>query len=168
MCGATSTHLGSYRQPAETDKLRLQKNKKRRHQFLQDQQAPTSMWTTHTGTTTLPTTHDRPTNYRNKMCPAGIATLYPVGELLAKWSQLGCPTKTGRPWSKEEIWAAVERGPHQSSLTPEALIHFAEESVEKVKAGQAKLVLWDNIKGNPPSQMKVSPIAAIPHKSKAF
>ncbi len=29
-------------------------------------------------------------------------------------------------------------------------------------------MLWDNIKENPPSQLKVSPIAAIPHKSKAF
>ncbi len=102
------------------------------------------------------------------MCPAGIATLHPAGGLLAEWSQLGCPTKTGCPWSKEEIWAAVEQGPHQSSLTPEALVHFAKESIKKVKPGQAKLVLWDNIKENPPSQQKVSPIAAIPHKSKAF
>ncbi len=151
---------------AEMDKLRLQNN--RRCQSFQDQQAPTSMWTTHTGTTTLPTTHDRPTNYRNEMCPVGIATLHPAGELLSKWSQLRCPTKTGCPWSKEEIWAAMDWGPHQSSLTPEALVHFAEESIEKVKAGQAKLVLWDDIEGNPPSQMKFSPIAAIPHMSKAF
>ncbi len=100
------------------------------------------------------------------MCPVGIAMLHPAGELLAEWSQLGCPTKTGCPWSKEEIWAAVEWGPHQLSLTLEALVHFAKESVKKVKAGQAKLVLWDDIKGNPPSQLKVSPIAAIPHKSK--
>ncbi len=63
---------------------------------------------------------------------------------------------------------AVERGPHQSFLTPEALVHFAKESIEKVKSGQAKLVLLDNIKENLPSQLKVSPIAAIPHKSKAF
>jgi hypothetical protein len=62
----------------------------------------------------------------------------------------------------------VERGPHQSSLTPEALAHFSEESIKKVKAGQAKLVLWEDIKENPPSQLKISPIAAIPHKSKAF
>ena len=34
--------------------------------------------------------------------------------------------------------------------------------------GQAKLVLWDDIKHNPPPQLKISPIAAIPHKSKAF
>jgi hypothetical protein len=102
------------------------------------------------------------------MCPAGIATLHPVGELLAKWSQLGCPTKTGWPWSKEEMWEAVTHGPHQSSLSPKALAHFVKESIVKVKAGQAKLVLWEDIKDDPPLQLKIMPIAAIPHKSKAF
>jgi len=63
---------------------------------------------------------------------------------------------------------AVKRGPHQSSLSPEAIAHFAKESAEKVRVGQAKLVLWNDIKDNPPPQLKVSPITAIPHKSKAF
>ncbi len=34
--------------------------------------------------------------------------------------------------------------------------------------GQAKLVLWDDIKDDPPPQLKILQIAAIPHKSKAF
>jgi hypothetical protein len=62
----------------------------------------------------------------------------------------------------------VERGPHQSALSPDAIVHFAEESAAKIKAGQAKLVLWNDIKDDPPTQLKISPIAAIPHKSKAF
>jgi hypothetical protein len=66
------------------------------------------------------------------------------------------------------MWQAVARGPHQSSLSPEAIAHFTIESKGKVRVGQAKLVIWDNIKDNPPLQLKVSPIAAIPHKSKAF
>jgi hypothetical protein len=111
---------------------------------------------------------ERPTDYHNKMCPAGIATLHPAGELLVKWSQLGWPTKMGRPWSKEEMWEAVACEPHKFSLSPEALAHFVEESVTKVKAGQAKLVLWEEIKDDPPPQLKILPIAAIPHKSKAF
>jgi hypothetical protein len=102
------------------------------------------------------------------MCPAGIATSHPAGELLAEWATMGCPTKTGCPWTKKETWEAVEPGPHQSTLSPEALAHFAEESVEKVKAGQANLVLWDDIKDNPPTQLKIPLIAAIPHQSKAF
>ena len=91
------------------------------------------------------------------MCPAGIATSHPTGELLSEWSKLGCPTKTGRPWSKEEMWEAVARGPHQSSRSTEALAHFTAESAEKVKVGQARLVLWDNIKDDPPPQLKISP-----------
>lgn len=30
------------------------------------------------------------------------------------------------------------------------------------------MVEWDSIKDNPPRELKISPIAAIPHKSKAF
>ena len=60
------------------------------------------------------------------------------------------------------------QGPHQLSRSTEALAHFAAESAEKVRVGQTKLILWDNIKDNPPPQVKISPIAAIPHKSKAF
>jgi hypothetical protein len=78
------------------------------------------------------------------------------------------PTKTGAPWKKEEIWEAVARGPHASAMSAETLEHFRLEAEEKVKCGQAIIVLWDDIKDIPPPQMKVLPIAAIPHKSKAF
>jgi hypothetical protein len=66
------------------------------------------------------------------------------------------------------MWEAVERGPHRSATTLEAIIHFAEEIREKISTHQACLVPWDDIKDNPPAQLKISPIAAIPHKSKAF
>jgi hypothetical protein len=62
----------------------------------------------------------------------------------------------------------VACGPHQSALSPEALAHFAEEANEKVRTKEARIVLWDDIKDNPPKQLKISPIAAILHKSKAF
>jgi hypothetical protein len=66
------------------------------------------------------------------------------------------------------MWEAVARGPHQSALSLEALTHFAEETDEKVRTKQARIVLWDDIKDNPPKQLKISPIAVIPHKSKAI
>jgi hypothetical protein len=66
------------------------------------------------------------------------------------------------------MWEAVAQDPHQSSLSPKALAHFTEENIEKVQAGQAKLVMWDDIKDDPPAQLKILLIAAIPHKSKAF
>jgi hypothetical protein len=50
----------------------------------------------------------------------------------------------------------------------EAIAHFKAEVDEKVKSGQAKMVSWDAIKANPLENLKISPIAAIPHKSKQF
>ena len=63
---------------------------------------------------------------------------------------------------------AVDRGPHQSALSDEAITHFRAEVDEKIKSGQARLVAWDSIKDDPPGELKISPIAAIPHKSKQF
>ena len=53
-------------------------------------------------------------------------------------------------------------------MSLEALAHFAIKAENKVRLGQAKLVLWYDIKDDPPRQLKISPIAAIPHKSKAY
>ncbi len=145
---------------ANTNSLQIQ-NKRHRHK-LQEIQPPTSWWTKHTGDAVLPPHRPRDTSYRNKMCPAGLATSHPAGKPLAEWSKLGCPTRTGKPWTKDEMWEAVEKGPHQSSLSPDALAHFAEESVAKVAAGQAKLVLWDEIKDNPSPQLKISPNCCNP------
>ncbi len=47
-------------------------------------------------------------------------------------------------------------------------MHFAAEAEEKVQKNQALLVQWDAIKDNPPKELKISPIVAIPHKSKDF
>jgi hypothetical protein len=66
------------------------------------------------------------------------------------------------------MWEAVERGPHRSATTPEVIKHFTKEIKEKLRTNQACLVPWDAIKDNPPPQLKISPTAAIPHKSKAF
>jgi hypothetical protein len=58
---------------------------------------------------------------------------------------------------KRKIWEAVARGPHKSALSPEVLEHFAQECKENVTSGQAKIVLWDNIKDNPPPQLEILP-----------
>ena len=64
--------------------------------------------------------------------------------------------------------AAVYMGPHRSAITDNAIAHFRAEVNKKVKSGQAKLMVWDSIKDNPPVELKISPIAAIPHKSRQF
>ena len=149
-------------------KLRTQ-NKKRKRRLKAAQQRH-SQWTEHTGTvpsesTPLPRSRG---DYRNSMCPTGRALNHPAADILSEWATFGCPTRTGRNWTKDEMWEAVERGPHRSATTPEAIQHFTEEIQEKLRTNQARLVPWDAIKDNPPPQLKISPIAAIPHKSKAF
>jgi hypothetical protein len=150
----------------DIEKLRLQ-NKRHRH-ALQEQEARSSAWTTYQGDTVLPPSAPLPEKWRGEMCPSGIATSHPAGELLKEWAQLWCPTRTGRPWTKEEIWEAVKRGPHRSALSDEALDHFMAEAVKKVTTGQCRIVEWDSMKDNPPGQLKISPIAAIPHKLRGF
>jgi hypothetical protein len=117
---------------------------------------------------TPPTDHTTWPPYRNSMCPSGRALEHPAAPTLTEWAQFGCPTKTGQPWTKEEIWVVVNRGPHQSALSKEAIKHFAIEAAKKVHTKQARIVDWDSIKDNPPKELKISPIAAIPHKSKAY
>ena len=129
----TPTNTDSHGQPR--DQCREQQTMPQNNHALQDEQPPTSMWTQYTGTAALPTAQKRATDYRNEMCPAGIATSHPAGDLLAKWAQLGCPTKKGHKWSKEEMWKAVARAPHQSSLSPEALSHFCQRKCGKGQGG---------------------------------
>jgi hypothetical protein len=107
-------------------------------------------------------------SYRGQMCPSNMALHHPAASLLKDWATYGCPTRTDRPWTKEEMQEAVDRGPHQSALSDEAIAHFRAEVDDKIKSGQARLVAWESIKDDPPSELKISPIAAIPHKSKQF
>jgi hypothetical protein len=116
-----------------------------------------------------PTNHATCPPHRNSMYPAGRALQHPAANLLRDWATFGCPTKTGKPWSKSKIWEAVIRGPHCLALSPEAIAHFGAEAAKKVQTKQACLVQWDTIKDNPPKKLKILPIlAAIPHKSKDF
>jgi hypothetical protein len=102
------------------------------------------------------------------MAPQGLALHHKAAQLLRDWENFGCPTRTGRDWTLSKIQAAIDRGPHQSTLEPEAIAHFEVEVRDKVEKGQAHVVLWDDIKSNHPRQLKVLPVAGIPHKSRAY
>lgn len=103
-----------------------------------------------------------------QMCPANLATYHPVAQKLLEYASHGCPTNTGQPWSRQTIQAAIDRGPHISALEPAAIIQLQEEVHGKIKAKQARLIKWDNIKDNPPPELKISPIAMVPHKSQPY
>ena len=162
----TLDSTGGYVTGADKSKHRIE-NKRRRKETLATQQ-PHTQWTQYKGEFEIPSPLPPLDSYRGQMCPSDVALHHPAASLLKEWATYGCPTRTGRPWTKVEMQEAVDRGPHQSALSKEAIAHFRAEVDEKIKSGQARLVAWESIKDDPPSELKISPIAAIPHKSKQF
>ncbi len=125
-------------------------------------------WTTSKGEFFLPKDLFLTTPSDLQTRPVGLATSHSAGPLLNKWATFGCPTMTGRPWSTQQMEAAIARGPHKLALTAAAILHFAPKIKEKVVASQACMIKWDDIKHNPPAQLKISPTAAVTHKSKPY
>ena len=80
------------------------------------------------------------------MCLSGLEVNYPSYETLKRYATEGCPVKTGRNWTKEDINAAVMRGSHDSALSEEAIAHFSAEPKLKVAPNQARLVFYKNSK----------------------
>lgn len=69
----------------------------------------------------------------------------------------------GEDWSWEHIERMVERGPHQTTCTPEAWELFKKDIEYQKAAGFCTTVLWDDIKGRKDlRKLKILPAAAIP------
>jgi hypothetical protein len=64
--------------------------------------------------------------------------------------------------------AAIAKGAHPSARVGDAAAQLRKETMEKVKQGQAQIVQWDDIKHDPPKELKISPVAMIPHKSRGY
>jgi hypothetical protein len=145
-------------------------NKIHRNKKLSEQPVA-SQWQLHTGATLIPQEHwdqRTKTSALREMAPQGLALKHEAADILCKWEHFGCPTAAGLDWTLVEIQAAIDRGPHKSAREPNAIAHFAEEVTDKVAKGQAQVVLWEDIKANHPRHLKVLPVAAIPHKSRAY
>jgi len=153
---------------ASTDVLRKE-NKALRQLRQQDQPLGQVYLQTHKVEEKVP--HDlqrEPTVHRNHMCPSGLALHHPAASTLLRYATRGCPVLSGKPWTREAMQAAIDRGPHISARSPEAIDQLHLEVQEKVRCGQARLVNWEDIRENPPEQLKISPISMAPHKSRKF
>jgi len=106
------------------------------------------------------------------MFPQGRARVHPLGPMLLQYAQDGCPVEVGRVWSKAEILAAAERGPHMLALLPESIEVMHAEVAVKVKEGFMEVLYLDEVEHllgmDEWRQLKISPIAMIPHKSRKF
>ena len=75
---------------------------------------------------------------------------------------------TGKAWTVGQMQAAIDRGPHVSALVPDAMAQLDIEVQEKVANGQARIVKWNDIRHDPPIQLKISPVAMVPHNSRPY
>ena len=132
------------------ERHRLENKRKRKVKL--GSQEPLDYWEnhSHTGRFNGPTPKGGSQSYRNKMCPTGLALHYPAAELLLQYATQGCPTNTGKQWTKEQMVAAIERGPHASALEEAPMTQLQAEVKEKVKQQQARVVLWEDINTTPP------------------
>ena len=72
----------------------------------------------------------------------------------------------GAPWSEEALAAAVEHGPQKGALSEEA-IQLVHDDVEyQVKAVFAEIYFWDDLKGDHPSNLKISLVTVIPQQDR--
>ena len=113
---------------------------KRRQWALLTSQKPHTQWRIYQGGFDLPYPVAPLETHWGKMCPAGLALHHPAANILKEWATYGCPTQTGKPWTRKDMQSAIERGPHRSALSDEAIAHFKAEVGDKVRSGQAKLV----------------------------
>ena len=102
------------------------------------------------------------------MCPHPETSNHLAFNLLSQYATTGCPADCGPPWTQAHLEAAIRRGAHPSARTPDAAAALRAEALEKVEQGFARLVTWDSIKDKPPTNLKISPLAAVPHKSRRY
>jgi len=93
---------------------------------------------------------------------------HPAFDALYCFATKGCPVDFGPSWTAEHLEAAILRGPHISAKSAEAARCLWEEAMEKVVQGEAEVIKWDDIKANLHPKLKISPLAAVLHKSHMF
>jgi hypothetical protein len=116
---------------------KLCQQNKRLQMLRQKMQNNNTYWTKHMGTFIIPDNIPPLATYKNEMRPKGLVLHHPVAQILEEYTKYGCPTQTGKPWTKQETWEVGARGPHQLAMLPEAIEHFWLKAIEKVNAGQA-------------------------------
>ena len=102
------------------------------------------------------------------MFPRTYALAHSASNMLQNWAQNGCPVDVGPSWTYEHIMAAIKRGNHRTTQQEGAATFLQKETKDKVAQGYARTVKWKDIKNNLHPNFKISPVAMVPHKSKAF
>jgi hypothetical protein len=100
-----------------SNKRQMRRENKRNRIQRQEGQQETSYWTTHRGQFVMPQKIDGLDEWKGSMCPSNLALHHPAAAKLLQYATGGCPCKTGKPWTKKQMWAAIARGPHISAFS---------------------------------------------------
>ena len=91
---------------------------------------------------------------------------HPAAQQLLSYTTEGCLVKFGTNWTIEEMQAAITQVSHPSAKYLEASLACHPESLESVSEGCYRVIKWEDIKHDISPNLKISPIASIPHKSR--
>jgi hypothetical protein len=106
--------------------------------------------------------------FKGLMLPCQEVSTHPVGPDLLRYTTDRCLVDCGKRWSLQRIEAAIAKGAHASAEAPGAASTCRAEALEIVAASSCRLINWVDIRDNIPPNLKVSPIAAVPHKSRLY
>ena len=112
-----------------TNKLRVENRHHRRAK--QGLHNPGSRWTQHTGNFVVPKKLKKQPPDAVTMHPAGLGLHHPEADHLFQCAKKGCPMETGKDCNQDMIQSAVDRGPHKSAMTPEAMAYIQLEAYDK-------------------------------------
>lgn len=102
------------------------------------------------------------------MYPRNKALDHPAAPLLLEYAENGCPANCGSNWSTTQIHDYISYNNHTSAQQHDAALAVRTDALQKVADGLCILIDWDALQTNMPPNLKISPLAAIPHKSRAF
>ena len=102
------------------------------------------------------------------MHPCNGALDHPAGADLLQYATEGCLVDCGQNWTITEMQAAIKNGAHKSAWSKQAQTALRREALEQVADKCMRIVKWNDIKHDPPENLKISPITAIPHKSRDY
>jgi hypothetical protein len=91
--------------------------------------------------------------------------VHPFTPTLKEWRH-GIEGDCGPDWTWDVIEAAVARGPHPTACTPKAIALFKEDIECQRQVGFCKVIPCEELKWLQPSNLKISPMAAVPQVSR--
>jgi hypothetical protein len=91
------------------NKRQLRRENKAKRISKQEAQKETSYWSRYKGDFVVPEQKEGLKEWVGEMCPSNLALHQPAAATLLKHASGGCPANTGRPWTKEEMQAAIDK-----------------------------------------------------------